>query len=60
MSTHSSTFKGRRVRIRLKNGDVFVDKFVDSKARHIIFEEHGKVLKKDISNFSIYKWPDEG
>ncbi len=56
MSTHSSTYKGKRVRIKLKNGDVFVDKFVDSKGRYIFFEEHGKIAKKDIANFSINKW----
>lgn len=56
MSTHSSTYKGKRVRIKLKNGDVFVDKFVDSKGRYIFFEERGKVAKKDIANFSINKW----
>ena len=56
MSTHSSTYKGKRVRIKLKDGEVFVDKFVDSKGRYIFFEERGKVAKKDISNFSINKW----
>ena len=56
MSTHSGTYKGKRVRIKLKDGTVFIDKFVDSKGRYIFFEERGKVAKKDISNFSINKW----
>ena len=55
MSTHSSTYKGKRVRIKLKNGEVFVDKFLDNKSGVIHFEERGKVLKKDIKNFTIYK-----
>lgn len=55
MSTHSSTYKGKRVRIKLKNGDTFVDKFVDNKSGVIHFEERGKVLKKNIKNFTIYK-----
>ena len=55
MSTHSSTYKGKRVRIKLKNGDSFVDKFVDTKSGVVYFEERGKVLKKDIKNFKIYK-----
>lgn len=59
MSTHSGTYKGKRVRIKLKNGDVFVDKFLDSKSGYCIFEEHGRVAKKDISNFSIHKWQPE-
>ena len=58
MSTHSGTYKGKRVRIKLKNGDVFIDKFVDSKSGYCFFEERGKVAKKDISNFSIHKWQD--
>ena len=60
MSTHSSTYKGKRVRIKLKDGEVFIDKFLDSKGRYIFFEERGKVAKKDISNFSINKWQDKG
>lgn len=55
MSTHSSTNKGKRVRIKLKNGDVFVDKFVDTGSGWIEFEERGKVQKKDVKNFAIYK-----
>ncbi len=55
MSTHSSTYKGKRVRIKLKDGNVFVDKFLDSKGRYVIFEERGRVAKKDIKNFTIYK-----
>lgn len=58
MSTHSGTTKGKRVRIKLKDGTVFVDKFVGSKSGYCFFEERGKVAKKDISNFSIHKWPN--
>lgn len=56
MSTHSSTYKGKRVRIKLKAGKSFVDKFVDSGSGWVEFEERGRVLKKDIKNFSIHKW----
>jgi hypothetical protein len=52
---HTSTYKGKRVRIKLKDGTVFVDKFLDEKGKHIIFEEHGRVPKIDVINFSIYK-----
>lgn len=60
MSTHSGTTKGKRVRIKLKDGTVFVDKFVDSKSGYCFFEERGKVAKKDIANFSIHKWQNKG
>lgn len=55
MSTHSSTYKGKRVRITLRDGTVFVDKFVDSKGRYIHFEQRGKVEKRTIRNFTINK-----
>lgn len=55
MSTHSSTYKGKRVRIKMKDGSVFVDKYKDTKGRFIFFEEMGKIAKKDIQNFSINK-----
>ena len=52
---HTSTYKGRRVRVKLKDGTVFVDKFLDEKSQHIIFEEHGRIAKSDVVNFSINK-----
>ena len=55
MSTHSSTKKGKRVRITLKNGDVFVDKFVDTGSGWIKFEVKGRIDKKLIKNFTIFK-----
>jgi hypothetical protein len=52
---HTSTYKGKRVRVKLKDGTVFVDKFLDEKGRHIHFEEHGAIAKRDVVNFSINK-----
>jgi hypothetical protein len=52
---HTSTYKGKRVRIKLKDGTVFVDKFMDEKGKHIIFQERGRIPKVDIVNFSINK-----
>lgn len=59
MSTHSSTNKGKRVRIKLKNGDVFVDKFLGTGSGWIEFEERGRVQKKEVKNFTIYKGETE-
>jgi len=59
MSTHSSTYKGKRVRIKMKDGTVFVDKFLDTGSSWIEFEERGRVDKKLIKNFSINKWQDQ-
>jgi len=52
---HTSTHKGKRVRIKLKDGTVFVDKFLDEKGSYIIFEERGRIAKSDVANFSINK-----
>ena len=59
MSTHSSTNKGKRVFIKLKDGTSFVDKFVTTGSGWIEFEERGRVQKKDIKNFSIHRWQNE-
>ena len=59
MSTHSSTYKGKTVRVKLRDGTVFEDKYMDTKARHIFFEERGKVSKKDVQSFSIRKLRSE-
>lgn len=46
--------KGKRVKVTLKNGDMFVDKFVDRKSRYVAFENR-TVLKGDIKSFAIFK-----
>ena len=52
---HTSTYKGKRVRIQLKDGTVFVDKFMDKKSAYIIFEERGRVEISNIKSFGIFK-----
>lgn len=52
---HTSTYKGKRVRVVLKDGTVIVDRFIDKKARYIILEEYGKVIKRDMRSFGIFK-----
>jgi hypothetical protein len=52
---HTSTYKGKRVFVRLKAGGQFVDKFLDTKSKYIIFEKFGKVSKREIASFTIYR-----
>jgi hypothetical protein len=52
---HTSTYKGKRVHLKLKDGSVVVDKFLDEKSKHIILEDNGRILKSDINSFSINK-----
>jgi len=53
MCIHTATFKGKNVRIVLRNGTVFEDKYLDTKSRYILFQKKGWVLKETIKNFSI-------
>lgn len=51
---HTAVKKGKRVKVVLKSGETFIDKFMDRKARYVIFENH-KVEKGNIKSFSIFK-----
>lgn len=52
---HTGTWEGKRVRVKLKNGTVFVDKFDGSKGKYRFFKEKGKVLVGEIASFIIWK-----
>lgn len=51
---HTSTYQGKRVLIRLKNGKMFVGKFLDKKS-HFVFLDNMKISIALIKSFSIYK-----
>jgi len=51
---HTAVKKGKRVKVVLKSGEEFVDKFIDRKSRYVTFETR-KVLKGDIKSFGIFK-----
>lgn len=55
MTIHTSTFKGKRVYVALKNGDKFVDKFLDKKSNYVLLDEKGKVNKSDIKTMTIFR-----
>lgn len=52
---HTSTYKGKTVFIRLKDGTSFEDKFKDKKQKFVFLEKAGKVPIVDIKSFSIRK-----
>lgn len=54
---HTAVKKGKRVKVVLKNGEEFVDKFIDRKSRYVTFETR-RVLKGDIKSFAIFKGGD--
>lgn len=51
---HTSCRKGKRVRVVMKDGTIFIDKFVEQTGKFNIFEGH-KVRTGEIRAFSIYK-----
>lgn len=55
MTLHTSTQKGKRVLIILKNGDKLIGKFKDKKSGFVITEEHGKIRTSDMKAMTICK-----
>lgn len=55
MTLHTSTYKGKRILIILKDGRKIIDKFKDKKSGMIITENHGKIKTDTIKAMTIYK-----
>ena len=55
MTLHSSTYKNKKVYVVLKNGDCFVDKFIDNKSGYIFLEKTGKHKKTTIRTMTIFR-----
>jgi hypothetical protein len=53
-ATHTSAPKGKRIRVVLRNGDVFIDKFVDHKSGVVRFKEHS-IRTSDLKSFTIVR-----
>lgn len=51
---HTSTRRGTRVRIVLKDGRVIVDKFIEKKGRFIQLKNE-TIRTGDVKSFSIYR-----
>ena len=54
-ATHGTFYRGKRVILRMRDGRIIVDKFVETRSRYLVFEELGKVLREDIASATIYK-----
>jgi hypothetical protein len=51
---HTSTYKGKRVYVRLKDGERFVAKFIERKGRFIVFDSR-TVSAGEVKAFAIYR-----
>lgn len=50
---HTATARGRIVRVKLKSGEVFEDRFLErSSGKTLIFEKRGRVMQGTIQSFS--------
>ncbi len=55
MTLHTSTYKGKRILIILKDGTKLIGKFKDKKSGYVITEEHGKISTSTIKAMTICK-----
>lgn len=51
---HTSAPKGKRVRVVMRNGDSFIDKFVEKKSSRIIFETR-TVNTREMASMTIVR-----
>jgi hypothetical protein len=56
---HKSIRPGQRALVWLKRGTSFVDRFLEDKDVHLVFEEHGRVASALVRTVSVYR-PLEG
>lgn len=54
-ATHGTFYRGKRVILRMRDGRIVIDRFVETRSRYLIFEELGKVLREDIASATIYR-----
>lgn len=54
MGLHTGTWPGKIVRVRLSNGEVFYDRFVDRVGgrKFVQFERRGKIPRSGIRSFT--------
>jgi hypothetical protein len=54
---HTSAPRGKRVRVVLRTGEEFVDKFLKNVNNTLTFQERGDIKASMIKSFSIYRKP---
>jgi hypothetical protein len=54
-ATHGTFYRGKRVVLRMRDGRIVIDRFVETRSRYLVFEELGKVLREDIASATIYR-----
>jgi len=59
MGKHTACFPGKIVWVKLRNGEVFYDKFVSRQGgrNFVVLEKRGRLRIEDIRSFSMYRGP---
>jgi hypothetical protein len=52
---HMGVWTGKRVVVRLRDGDSFTAKFLKSSSTRVHFFDHGSVYKKRVKTLTIHK-----
>ncbi len=52
---HNQVYRGKRVLVIMKNGNQFVDHYVDTHNKKIEFKELGRVEKINIRSMTIFR-----
>jgi hypothetical protein len=60
VNTHHGYKSGKKIWVKLWNGEEFVDTFIKSTNNIWVFKDHGSVPRENIQSSSIYKAPDGG
>jgi hypothetical protein len=55
VTLHTSTYKGKRILIILRDGRKLIGKFKDKKSGMVITEEHGRIPTNQIKAMTICK-----
>lgn len=56
---HTGCWEGKRVKVTLRDGTTFIDKFWGAKGKYRLFKERGKIPAGDIMRFIIWKLGDK-
>lgn len=57
--THTGCWQGKRVRVVLSDGRILIEKFLSQASKHIVLDKTGKIEKKLLLSFSIYRAPQK-
>lgn len=52
---HTGCHRGKKVRVKLRDGRIIIDKFYERTKNAIILKDAGKIRKDQLLSFSIYK-----